>query len=69
MTPTPAATPIPPPSVGGTVKLPAAAIAAEPGMPREESGWANSVALAGAAAGVVVLAAGGWYARRRRRAG
>jgi len=70
-TPRPA-TPAPPhpPGVGGTVKLPAAAVAAESGVPGEEpASAASGAALVGAAVGsVVVLAAGGWYARRRRRA-
>jgi len=63
-TPTPTPTPTRPHGVGGTVKLPPAAIAAESGAPAEGSGWgtASWAALAGAA---VALAVGGWYARRR----
>ena len=67
MPPTP--TPPPPPhGVGGTVRLPPAAIAAESGAPADGSGSAvgSYAALAGGiAAAVVALTAGGWYARRR----
>jgi len=63
-TPTPTGTPGHPPGVGGTVKLPPAAIAAESGASAEGSGWgtASWAALAGAA---VAIGIGGWYARRR----
>jgi hypothetical protein len=67
--PTPTATPKPPAGVGGAVKLPPAAIAAESGVPGEEPRSVGTVALAGVAAGVILLTAGGWYARRRWRAG
>jgi Tol biopolymer transport system component len=64
--PPPTLTPTPtrPPGVGGQVKLPPAAIAAESGAPAGGSGWtvgAYAVLAAGTA-----LAVGGWYARRRR---
>jgi hypothetical protein len=68
-TPTPTATPTKPPGVGGTVKLPPAAVAAESGAPSEGSGWsaATFVVLASGIAGAAVaVAAAGWYARRRR---
>jgi hypothetical protein len=68
-TPTPIPTPTRPPGVGGDIKLPPAAIAAESGAPSEDSGWpvATAAALAGGVAGAAVaIAAGGWYARRRR---
>jgi len=68
-TPTNTYTPVPPtptrpPGVGGAVKLPPAAIAAESGAPADGSGSAvgNYAALAGA---VAAIALGGWYARRR----
>jgi hypothetical protein len=66
--PTPTRTPGHPPGVGGTVKLPPAAIAAESGAPSEDSTWpvGTYAALAGGVAGVLALAAGGWYASRRR---
>ena len=53
-----------PPGVGGTVKLPPIAIAAESGATAEGSGWpvGTYAALAGALAAVV---GGGWYTRRR----
>jgi len=65
-TPTSTGTPGHPPGVGGTVKLPPAAIAAESGAPADGSGWgtATYAALAGLGA-VVAIAVGGWYARRR----
>jgi cell division septation protein DedD len=65
--PTPTSTPPPhPPAVGGMVKLPAAAIAAESANAPEGSGWTvgTYAALAGVGA-VVAIAVGGWYARRR----
>jgi hypothetical protein len=67
-TPTSTRTPGHPPGVGGTVKLPPAAIAAESGVPSEDSTWpvATYAALAGGAAAVMAVAAGGWYASRRR---
>jgi len=67
-TPTPTRTPGQPPGVGGTVKLPPAAIAAESGAPSEDSTWpvGTYAALAGGAAAVMALAAGGWYTSRRR---
>ena len=67
-TPTKTATPGHPPGVGGVVKLPPAAIAAESGAPSEGSAWpvATYAALAGGVAGVLAVAAGGWYASRRR---
>ena len=67
-TPTPTRTPGQPPGVGGTVKLPPAAIAAESGAPSENSTWPVAIyaALAGGAAAVMALAAGGWYTSRRR---
>jgi len=57
-------TPTRPPGVGGTVKLPPAAIAAESSAPAEGSGWGTATwaALAGSA---VAIGIGGWYARRR----
>jgi hypothetical protein len=61
-------TPTRPPGVGGAVKLPPAAIAAESSAPADGSGSAvgSYAALAGGiAAAVVALTAGGWYARRR----
>ncbi len=73
-TPTPTATATPTPTntpkagVGGIVKLPPAAIAAESGAPAENSGRAGEAyaVLAGAmAAAVVAIVAGGRYARRR----
>jgi len=68
--PPPTLTPTPthPPGVGGVVKLPPAAIAAESGAPSEGSAWpmATYAALAGGVAGVLAVAAGGWYASRRR---
>ena len=69
-TPTPTRTPTPvtphPPGVGGTVKLPPAAIAAEAGTAAEGSGWATATwaALAGGVA-AAAISVGGWYARRR----
>ena len=69
-TPTPTRTPTPvtshPLGVGGMVKLPPAAIAAESANAPEGSGWANGAyaALVGLGA-VVAIAAGGWSARRR----
>jgi YVTN family beta-propeller protein len=69
MTPIPTATPRPPLGVGGTVKLSAAAIPAESGVPGEGPGAASNVALAGAVVGgAVMLVAGGWYARRHWQA-
>ena len=64
---TPTSTPTPPPhppGVGGTVKLPPAAVAAESGAAAEGSGWGTATwaALAGSA---VAIGIGGWYARRR----
>jgi hypothetical protein len=69
-TATPTATPKPPQGVGGTVKLPPAALAAESAKALDGSGWSVGAyaALAGAAAAVVVLVSGGWYVQRRRRA-
>jgi len=71
-TPTPTSTSMPtptrPPGVGGTVKLPPAAIAAESGARTDGSGWsaATLVALAGGmATALIALGAGGRYARRR----
>jgi hypothetical protein len=64
----PPPTPTRPPGVGGTVKLPPGAVAAESGAPADGSGSAvgSYAALAGGiAAAVVALTAGGWYARRR----
>jgi len=57
-------TPTRPPGVGGAVKLPPAAIAAESGAPADGSGSAvgSYAALAGA---VAAIALGGWYAKRR----
>jgi len=61
---TPMPTPTPAPGVGGTVRLPPAAIAAESGAPAGGSGWsAGAYAALGGMA--VVIAVGGWYARRR----
>jgi hypothetical protein len=72
-TPTPTRTPTPtptrPPGVGGAIKLPPAAIAAEAGAPSEGSGWITPTyaALASSIAGVAIaIAAAGWYAGRRR---
>jgi len=67
-TPTPTPTPTRPPGVGGTVKLPPAAIAAEHGTSPTHSGWTVGAyaALAGGLAGAAVaIGVGGWYARRR----
>lgn len=69
-TPTPRpATPAPPhPSgVGGIVKLPPAAVAAEFSASSEDSGWPAAVyeGLAGAGAAAILLGAGGWYVGRR----
>jgi len=69
-TPTPTRTPtptlLPQHGVGGTVKLPPAAIAAEAGTAAEHSGWATATwaALAGGVA-AAAIGVGGWYARRR----
>ena len=68
-TPTPTRTPGQPPGVGGTVKLPPAAIAAEYGAAADESGWtvwAYAAVASGVALVIVAVAAGGWYTRRRR---
>ena len=60
----PVPTPTPLPGVGGAVKLPLAAIAADSGVQAEGSGWsAGAYAALGGMA--VVIAVGGWYARRR----
>ena len=74
VTPTPTThptiTPTPPRGVGGRVRLPPAAIAAEAGRAADGPGLstANGIVLAGAAAGgILLLAAGDWYARRRYR--
>jgi hypothetical protein len=67
-TPTPTPTPTRPHGVGGMVKLPPAAIAAESAAPAEGSGWTvgGYAALAGGiGATALALAVGGWYARRR----
>jgi len=63
-TPTPTKTPNGQQGVGGVVRLPPAAVAAEAGAASEGSGWPveSYAALAGA---VVAIGAGGWYARRR----
>ncbi len=50
--------------VGGKVKLPPAAIAAESGASAEDSGW-TAPAYAALVGGALVLAAGAWYVRRR----
>ena len=66
--PTATRTPTPPPGVGGRVRLPPAAIAAEASRAADGPGssTANGIVWAGAAAGgVLLLATGGWYARRR----
>ena len=67
-TPTPTLTPIHPPGVGGVVKLPPAAVAAESGALSEDSTWpvGTYAALAGGVAAVMAVAAGGWYTSRRR---
>ena len=67
-TPTSTHTPGHPPGVGGAVKLPPAAIAAESGAPSKDSTWpvATYAALAGGVAAVIAVAAGGWYTSRRR---
>ncbi|MGD0764715.1 MAG: hypothetical protein ABR978_00195 [Dehalococcoidia bacterium] len=65
-TATPTATPTKPVGVGGSVKLPPAAITDESGA--SGSGWpvAAYLALAGGAAGAILaISVGGWYARRR----
>jgi len=71
-TPTPTKTSTPgtphPPGVGGTVKLPPAAIAAESGAPAADSDWTAGTyaALAAGVAGMAIaVALGGWYTRRR----
>jgi len=63
-TPTPTGTPGHPPGVGGTVKLPPAAIAAESGARAEGSGWgaATYAALTGS---TIAVAAAAWFTRRR----
>ena len=64
----PTPTPSPPPGVGGAVKLPPAAIAAESGVQAEGSGWSGGAyaALAvGLSAAAAALGVGGWYARKR----
>lgn len=71
-TPTPAPSPTPRPTatrpvgVGGTVRLPPAAFAAESAAPARDFGWTvwTCAAFAG---GAMLLAAGGWYATRRWR--
>ena len=72
LTPTPTRTPTPtltpPHGVGGRVRLPPAAIAAEASAAADGPGSStrNGIVWAGAMAGVILLlAAGGWYARRR----
>ena len=63
-TPTPTPTPTRPHGVGGTVKLPPAAIAAESGARAEGSGWgaATYAALTGS---TIAVAAAAWFTRRR----
>jgi hypothetical protein len=71
-TPTPTRTPSHPLGVGGAVKLPPAAIAAESATAPEGFGWtvgAYAALAGGLAAAAVAIGTGGWYARRRRRAG
>jgi hypothetical protein len=66
-TPTPTATPKPP-GVGGVVKLPPAAVAAEYGAAADESGWtvwAYAAVASAVALVIMAVAAGGWYTRRR----
>ena len=59
-------TPTRPPGVGGTVRLPPAAVAAESANAPEGSGWTVGAYAALASVGAVVaIAVGGWYARRR----
>ena len=60
------ATPTPPTGVGGVVKLPPAAVAAESGAAAEGSGWTFGAyaALVGVGA-AAAMGIGGWYARRR----
>ena len=60
----PVPTPTPRPGVGGAVKLPPAAIAAESGTQADGSGWATG-AYAALIAAVVAMGTGVWYARRR----
>ncbi|MGA2286391.1 MAG: YncE family protein, partial [Dehalococcoidia bacterium] len=71
-TPTPTSTSTPgpphPPSVGGKVMLPPAAVAAEAGVAGGDSGWSGCAyaALAvGLSAAFAALGVGGWYVRRR----
>jgi hypothetical protein len=69
VTPTPTITPESPPSVGGTVKIPPAAIAAEAHAAAEGSGWTVGAYAALASVGAAVaVAVGGWCTRRRWRA-
>ena len=55
-----------PPGVGGTVKLPPAAVAAEAHAAADDSGWTVGAyaALVGVGA-ATAIGIGGWYARRR----
>jgi len=73
VSPTPTRTSTPgtphPPGVGGTVKLPPAAIAAESGSTTEGSGYSAATYGALVAGVAMAIGIGGWYARRRRRAG
>ena len=65
-TPTPTNTPLPTPTphlgVGGSVKLPPAAITDESSA--SDSGWPIAAYL-GTAGAVLAISVGGWYARRR----
>jgi hypothetical protein len=54
----------PPPGVGGTVKLPPAAVAAESGALAGDSGWATA-AYAALAGSTIAVASAAWYTRRR----
>ena len=65
-TPTSTGTPGHPPGVGGTVKLPPAAIAAESGSTTEGSGYSAATYVALVAGVAMAIGIGGWYARRRR---
>jgi len=64
----PIPSPTPPVGVGGAVKLPPAAVAAEYGAAADESGWtvwAYAAVASGVALVIMAVAAGGWYTRRR----
>jgi len=67
--PTPTATPTPtrPPGVGGTIKLPPSAVAAQSNGSPNYSGWTTQgyAALAGGVAAAAIAIGGAWCVRRR----